>query len=381
MKTVNFGIIGLGLMGRELASATMRWSHLPDMKVRPRIVSICSRTMSSEREAWFRDGLGTVEQVTTDYRELLENRDVDVVYCAVPHNLHEQFYLDIVRAGKHLLAEKPFGIDRAANAAILEQLKKSPEVFVRCCSQFPFSPGMQRVCRMIENDAFGRIIEVEAGFLHSSDLNAEKPINWKRRIESNGRYGVMGDLGMHVCHVPFRSGWVPKNVRAILSNLVTERPDGQGGLAACETWDNATLLVEAAAGAQTFPFTLKTQRIAPGEMNTWYFTVKGMKASARYTTRNVNQIQVLNYDGGEQAWKTIQVGHATTFKSITGGIFETGFSDVMLQMIAGFLVEFANGAPHTKYSGCATPAETALSHALFTAALESNETGSTVEIV
>ena len=42
--------------------------------------------------------------------------DVDAVYCAVPHNLHRQMYVDIIRAGKHLLGEKPFGIDMEANA-------------------------------------------------------------------------------------------------------------------------------------------------------------------------------------------------------------------------------------------------------------------------
>ena len=41
----------------------------------------------------------------------------------------------------------------------------------------------------------------------------------------------MGDLGMHPCHMPFRAGWYPKNVRTILSNIVKERPDGKGGTA------------------------------------------------------------------------------------------------------------------------------------------------------
>jgi len=48
-------------------------------------------------------------------------------------------------------------------------------VFVRCSSEFPFAPAMQRLCDMIEADEFGRIIEVEAGFLHSSDMDVNKP--------------------------------------------------------------------------------------------------------------------------------------------------------------------------------------------------------------
>ena len=64
-------------------------------------------------------------------------------------------------------------------------------------------------------------------------------------VQFNGEYGCMGDLGMHVCHVPFRAGWIPRTVRAVLSNIVPQRPDGRGGVAPCETWDNATLLCEA----------------------------------------------------------------------------------------------------------------------------------------
>ena len=41
MKTVRFGIIGCGLMGREFASAVARWCHLPEMDVRPELVAIC----------------------------------------------------------------------------------------------------------------------------------------------------------------------------------------------------------------------------------------------------------------------------------------------------------------------------------------------------
>ncbi len=368
-------------MGRELASATARWCHLPGMDVRPELVAVCSRSESSR--AWFTDNFSSVKQSTPDYRELLANPDVELVYCAVPHNLHQQFYCDIIAAGKHLLGEKPFGIDQAANTAILECIAAHPNVFVRCSSEFPFVPAVQRMCNMIEAGEIGEIIEVNAGFKHSSDLDASKPINWKRIIEFNGEYGCMGDLGMHVCHVPFRAGWLPRNVRAVLSNLVPERPDGKGGVTPCETWDNATLLCEAEnpATGHSFPLTIKTQRIAPGEKDTWYCEVIGMRKSVKYSSKNTNSIQILDYSqGGEQAWQQIDMGHETAFKSITGGIFEFGFSDSMLQMWAAFLYELAHGQPLKRFAGCVTPEETALSHRLFTAALQSHRESSTVKI-
>ena len=379
MRTVKFGIIGCGLMGREFASAAARWCHLTDIDVRPEIKAICDANPGIM--GWYTDNFSSVTQVTSDYREVLANDEVEAVYIAVPHNLHQEFYCAAIEAGKHLLGEKPFGIDKAANDAITACIEAHPEVFVRCSSESPFFPAVQRIGSMIENDAFGRIIEVNSGFLHCSDMDMAKPINWKRMLQFNGEYGCMGDLGMHACHVPFRAGWLPRDVRAILSNIVPERPDAKGGTAPCETWDNATLLCTASgADGNPFPMTIKTQRISPGHKNTWYLEILGTKASARWSSKQINTLEIMEYEGGEQAWQVIDMGHEMTHKSITGGIFEAGFSDSILQMWAAFLHELVHGTPLRKFDGCVTPEEAALSHRLFTAALVSQREGSTVAV-
>ena len=371
-RKIKFGIIGLGLMGREFASASARWCHLPDLAARPEIVAICD--VNDVSFSWYQDNFSSIAQATTDYAALLANPDVEAVYCAVPHNLHEQLYCDIIRSGKHLMGEKPFGIDKQANDAINECILLHPEVFVRCSSEFPFFPAVQVIGRMLENNEFGKIIEVNSGFLHSSDMDTSKPVNWKRRRATNGEYGCMGDLGMHACNVPFREGWNIANVRALLSDLVPERPDGKDGMTPCDTWDNATLFCEASGDdGLHFPLTIKTQRIAPGQKDTWYIEILGMKKSARFSTKNPKLLEILDYTNGSQAWQQIDMGHETAFKSITGGIFEFGFSDAVLQMWAAFIHELHHGRPLSKFAACVTPAEAALSHRLFTAALESHK--------
>ena len=380
MKTVRFGLIGCGLMGREFASAAARWCHLPDMDTRPEIVAVCDANL--ELTKWYTDHFDSIGQVTDDYRQLLANPNVEAVYIAVPHHLHQEFYCAAVEAGKHVMGEKPFGIDQPANYAILRCIAQHPDAFVRCSSEFPFFPALQRIGGMIEAGAFGRIVEVGAGFLHSSDLDPNKPINWKRMVEFNGQYGCMGDLGMHVCHIPFRAGWNPRTVRAVLSNIVNERPDGKGGVVPCETWDNATLLCDATdpANGERFPLTLKTQRIAPGEKNTYYVKILGTQASASFSTKNPKRLKLLEYAGGRQVWGQVDMGQETAFAVITGGIFEFGFSDAILQMWAAFLYELEHGKPPSKFAGCVTPEETALSHRLFTAALDSHENASAVSV-
>jgi predicted dehydrogenase len=368
MRELRFGIIGLGLMGREFASLSARWFHLLEMNVKPVITAVCDTNEKAVK--WFTDNLPSINFTTANYHELLARDDVDAVYCAVPHNLHQQFYTDIIKAGKHLLGEKPFGIDKVANDAINKVIAEHPNVLVRCSSEFPFFPGSTEVIKAIRENSFGRIIEVEAGLLHSSDMNPTKPINWKRMVHMNGEYGCMGDLGMHVVHIPARFNWKPQNISARLSNIVTERPDGKGNIVPCETWDNATITGDVSHDGYTFPMTLHTKRIAPSETNTWFIRVLGMKRSMEFSSKLPKTLKVLDYNGGVQAWQHIDLGYTPPYPTITGNIFEFSFSDSLLQMFAAFCDEAANGREGMKQPFyCATPEEAAESHRIFTESL------------
>ena len=368
-KTIRFGVIGLGLMGREFASAAARWSHLLNVDFVPQITAICDT--NPQLFSWFEDNFDSIHLKTSDYHDLLNNTEVDAIYCAVPHNLHQQFYTDIIRAGKHLLGEKPFGIDLTANRAILEVIDQHPNVVVACSSEFPFFPGAQRIIKFVEEGRFGQIIEVSAGLLHSSDLDPNKKINWKRMIAINGEYGCMGDLGMHALHLPLRFGWLPDRVYADLSNIVPERYNTEGALVACETWDNATLSCRVTSDGQDFPLHIQTFRIAPGETNTWYLRILGTNFSAEFSTKYPKTLRFMPYQpGGEQAWHSLDLGYESAYPTITGGIFEFGFTDAILQMWASFCDQLAHGRDHSRFY-CATPEETSQHHRILTAALVS----------
>jgi predicted dehydrogenase len=376
MRTVKFGVIGCGLMGREFASAAARWRHLNADLPHPEIVAVADINPANAR--WFTQNTPKPPQVFEDYRALLALEEVEAVYAAVPHLLHQQVYTDCIRAGKHLMGEKPFGMDKAQNDAILLELSKHPGLIVRCASEFPYFPAMQTLLQWIREHKFGRILEIRCGFHHSSDMDPAKPINWKRQASVNGAYGCMGDLGIHTQHVPFRMGFVPETVFAKLSKYITERPDGKGGMAPCDTWDNATLVCDARGPeGSPFPLYMETKRLAPGCTDTWFFEIYGLETSAKFTTANPNVFSYAAPWGREQAWAHVNVGYKPMIPTITGGIFEFGFCDAILQMWGAFMGELAGSPPPFP---CFTPEETALSHAVYTAALESHALGAAVPV-
>ena len=353
-------------MGKEVATAIGRWAALQDHPVRPRLTAVCD--LDPQALSWF-ERIETVRLATTEYRDLLDDGRVEVLYIAVPHHRHEELYLAAIEAGKDFLGEKPFGIDLSAGERIVEALRRRPDLFVRCSSEMPYFPGAQAAYRLIRSGALGRVIEAGSAFLHSSDLDLKKPSGWKRQGRFCGRIGVLGDLGMHALHLPFRLGWRPSRVYAILQDLVPTRPGPDGSPIPCDTIENATLIcaVEDAEGG--FPLTVETKRIAPGEMNTWRVRALGLEGGVEFSTAHPKTLLRFGIRDGDQVWERVETGSQSAFPTVTGGIFEFGFSDAVLQMWAAFLAERA-GALGDRFA-CVTPEEALAAHHLYDAAFRS----------
>jgi predicted dehydrogenase len=212
-------------------------------------------------------------------------------------------------------------------------------------------------------------------------MDLTKPINWKRMVEINGEYGCMGDLGMHTLHIPLRMGWKPNSVYADLQKIAETRPDGKGNTVPCKTWDNAVLTcksIDPVMGKE-FSMVVETKRMAPGATNNWFIEVYGTEGSAKYSTHNPKAFEFLSKSGKEQGWTKIDVGSQSSIPSITGGIFEFGFSDAFQQMIGAFIHEISGNNINNPFKNV-TPEETMWSHLIFSAALQSNREGRRINI-
>ena len=277
-ERVRVGIVGGGLMGRELAAAIGRWSGAggPPGRARARRrVRHEPRGAALVRPHRHRSPTRRPTAATCSTTPTL-----DVLYLAVPHHLHEELYLDAIAAGKDFLGEKPFGIDLAAGRADRRGDRRRPASSSAARARCRSSPAPSSPTRRSAAARSGEVIEVQHAFLHSSDLDRAKPINWKRQARYCGEIGVMGDLGMHVAHLPLRLGWRPADrLRRSSRTSSPSAPARDGEPVPCDTIDNATLHCDAG-----FPLTLRTHRIAPGHMNTWRITALGMDGGVSFST-------------------------------------------------------------------------------------------------
>jgi hypothetical protein len=113
------------------------------------------------------------------------------------------------------------------------------------------------------------------------------------------------------------------------------------------------------------------KRLAPTETNTWELELLGTDSGARYSTKEPKTLW-LYHRGKDQWWQKTDLGFAMPFKTITGGIFEPGFPDILMQMWAAYLAERA-GLLGDRF-GCATPDEAVTQHEIWAAALASHST-------
>ena len=251
-RIIKFGIIGCGLMGREFASAAARWIHLREIGVRPQIVAVCDANPDAMTGSARRcQACGP----SADYHDLLADSEVEAVYCAVPHNLHAAvlrgyFARGQASARREAVRHRPRGI----SASSPPRSSDAPICSCAAPRNIPSSPARRRSLSWAQEGRFGRDLRGRERLLalqrpqpHEAD-QLEAPHRDQRRIRLHRR---PRHARASTCRCA--SAGAPRNVRALLTKIVTERPGPDGQMVPCETWDNAILACEVTDGEQHVP--------------------------------------------------------------------------------------------------------------------------------
>ncbi|HQZ69389.1 MAG TPA: Gfo/Idh/MocA family oxidoreductase, partial [Planctomycetaceae bacterium] len=150
-KPVRWGVIGLGWFGEVHAD---NLAEMPDIE----LTALCTRR--PERLAEIADRL-SVEKRYTDYHQLLADRDIDVVSVTTHINDHRQIAIDALRAGKHVLLEKPMAPTVADCDQIVKAAEEASGLFMvgHICR---FDPRVALAKEAIEQGRIGKIISMHA---------------------------------------------------------------------------------------------------------------------------------------------------------------------------------------------------------------------------
>lgn len=193
-KTINVAVIGKGAMGRtHSASIAMLKYSFKNMPFEVKLHTLVLRNEENMRaEA---DALG-FENVTARYEDVLENPEIDVIDICTPNNLHFDMVEKAVKAGKHILCEKPLGINAEETDKMLEMIEGKDKCYGMVFNNRHL-PCIIRAKQIVEEGKLGRILSFRCAYRHSSGTDPEKNAGWKQNKDICGA-GVLFDLGSHV---------------------------------------------------------------------------------------------------------------------------------------------------------------------------------------
>jgi predicted dehydrogenase len=198
MKKLKWGIVSTANIGREWLIPAMHASDYAE------VVAVASRDLNKARA--FADD-NNISSAYGSYEALLNDPNVDAIYNPLPNNLHVPISMQAIEAGKHVLCEKPLGMDVADVMPLIELAGKHPELVVMEAFMYRFHPQWIKIKAMVDGGELGQINAVEANF---SYFNRD-PDNVRHKPGVGG--GGLLDIGCYcISAARFIFGREPKRV-------------------------------------------------------------------------------------------------------------------------------------------------------------------------
>lgn len=202
MKKVKWGVISTANIGVSKVIPGMLQSELCDM------VAISSRDLSKAKEA--ADKLG-IPKAYGSYEELLADPDIDAIYNPLPNHLHVDWSIKAVEAGKHVLCEKPLGLDAKDANRLVEAAAKYPNLKVMEAFMYRFHPQWEAVQAWLKAGKVGELKNVQSFFTY---YNAD-PENIRNMADIGG--GGLMDIGCYcISFARYLFGTQPKRAMGVI---------------------------------------------------------------------------------------------------------------------------------------------------------------------
>ena len=185
------GPLRIGVIG---AGAFAEICHVPGLRSRPQaeVVALCGRRPENVNAAAQRLG---VPGVYTDYRELLARDDIDGVTIATPNVSHAEIALATVKAGKHVMCEKPLAMNPVEGKTMLSAARTSGLIHMVCFT-FRYLHCLRKLREMLREGAIGTPHYVRIRGESMGGLSPEHKASW-RDVKAFSGGGLVQDMGSH----------------------------------------------------------------------------------------------------------------------------------------------------------------------------------------
>jgi predicted dehydrogenase len=306
VKDLNIGMVGGGFMGRTHSNAFSQVNHFFNVPYRPVLKTICGR--NAERAKAFAAQWG-YQSVETDWRKLVDSRDVDVIDIASPNDTHAEIAITAAKAGKIVLCEKPLGRNPAESEAMLAAVDAAG-VANMVWYNYRRVPAVTLAKQLIDEGRLGRIFHYRTKFLQdwtiSSDLPQGGTALWRLDASVAGS-GVTGDLLAHNIDTALWLNGHINEVSAMTETFIKERKHELTGKVEPVTIDDASAFLARFRNGSLATF--EATRYARGHKALYTFEINGENASIAWDLHDLHRLEYFDHrdEGRLRGWKSIHI--------------------------------------------------------------------------
>ena len=285
-KTLKVGILGFGSMGKTHAFAIESLPYYYDLPFSAEVTAVTCRT---EEKAMAVCDTFHIPTFATNEDELIFSPDIDVIDICTPNICHRDMILKAMRAGKHILCEKPLASSLGEAEEIMRaaaDYEKSGKVAGVVFNNRNHS-SILRAKELIEEGRLGDILSFRADYLHNSCLDPEKNAGWKQDASVCGSGGVLFDLGSHVLDLVYHLCGEFRSVQSLSQIAFPERKGMDGARWTTDASEAFYLLLELQNGAMG---TVTASKLTSGANDDLSIEVYGTKGSLKFSLMNPNYL-------------------------------------------------------------------------------------------
>ncbi|MGI8743184.1 MAG: Gfo/Idh/MocA family protein [Bryobacteraceae bacterium] len=352
MRKLKTALVGTGFMGKVHAEGIRRLGN----------VEIAGVAASSDAKAkQFGESIG-VDRTTGNYETLLADPEIQAVHILTPNALHYPMCKAALKAGKHVLCEKPFtvSVEEAQELVTLAARKD----LANCIEHnLRYYPVVQHIRRMIEAGELGDIL-IAQGTYSQDWLLYDTDWNWRIETKDNGQLRAVGDIGSHwMDMIQHLTGL---RITALCADLQTfhktrKRPKGSVETfsgktlapsdyesVAIETEDFAAVLIrmgDRARGAYT------VSQMSAGRKNMFTFDIYGTKCGVSWNQERPDELWIGHRNSPNQLIlkdPSLLNPLAASYADLPGGHSE-GYDDTHKQVFKRFYAKVADPAAPVEY--------------------------------
>ncbi len=229
---IRIGVIGCGAIAERL--------HAPEYAGSPdaELVAFCDviKSKAQALAAQFAPGA----EVYADYKELLRKAKIDAVSVCLPNFLHGPATIAALKAGCHVLVEKPMATSAAEGRKMLDAAKKAGKLLAVNQSQRLF-PAHVKAKEVLDSGILGKVLHVTAMFGHAGPETWSPSGKWFFK-KDEARFGAMADLGVHKADlVRFLTGKEVAEVSGFFERLEKPRATVEDNFAAALKFTDGTI--------------------------------------------------------------------------------------------------------------------------------------------